>query len=493
MCRRRFLQIAAATGTALALGPQRWGWAGEQSPFGPLQDDDFLRLPEGFSYRIIAETGTPLPDGPVPYVRPQFPDLNAVFPQPDGKLLLSTSHEVPPFADGPVPPMPNDYDPVGGGAITSLLLNPDLSIAEGAYNAGGMSTNCSGSGTPWGTVLTGEEDLTTMGNEHGFVWEVDPHRNTKVRLDTCGKFEHETAVVDPGTGLVYLTEDSGTDSLLYRMRPAVPGDLARGGVLEAYSATGSWVEIPDPTGAAGEEPAQQGVARGALRFKRLEGGLMDGPWFYFTETEDDTACGRIWRIDREGHLEVWAEGSASGVLCMPDNIALDAARNMFVAEDMTDASTDRPNQVIFIDRRTGEMAVFAELAFQFSTPGENLADEPTGTVFSPEGHVMFINFQRQPDFGRTVAITGPFAAAGKKKKKDRGRPAAAPRSGRSKEQHALSSLSGLAMPLGSAAALVALRRRGRIDGELPDELEAVARELGEPPSVETPKRRPAKF
>src|SRR5918999_629135 len=116
LSRRQFLQVAGATSAALALGPRHWGWAKEgPSPFGPLQDDPFLRLPEGFSYKVIAETGQPLPDGPIPYVRPQFPDLNAVFPQPGGKLLLSTSHEVPFFANGPVPPMPNDYDPFGGG------------------------------------------------------------------------------------------------------------------------------------------------------------------------------------------------------------------------------------------------------------------------------------------------------------------------------------------------------------------------------------------
>jgi hypothetical protein len=145
--------------------------------------------------------------------------------------------------------------------------------------------------------------------------------------------------------------------------------------------------------------------------------------------------------------------------------------------------------VIFIDRKTGEMAVFAELAFQFSTPGENLADEPTGTTFSPDGRVLFINFQRQPDFGRTLAITGPFARA--RKKKDRARPATSPRASRSPEHHLLSQAPGLTLPVGSAAALVALRRRGRIEEELPGELEGVAQDLGEPEPVEKPKRRRA--
>src|SRR5688572_15957914 len=94
---------------------------------------------------------------------------------------------------------------------------------------------------------------------------------------------------------------------------------------------------------------------------------------------------------------------------MPDNLAFDAAGNAFVTEDKSNASSDNPNRLVFIDRRSGEMATFAELAFQFSTPEENVADEPTGTEFSPDGKTLFLNLQRQPDFGMTLAITGPFA------------------------------------------------------------------------------------
>ena len=43
---------------------------------------------------------------------------------------------------------------------------------------------------------------------------------------------HEAAAVDPASGVVYLTEDRG-DSLFYRFLPEVPGQLARGGKLQA--------------------------------------------------------------------------------------------------------------------------------------------------------------------------------------------------------------------------------------------------------------------
>ncbi|MGH7822114.1 MAG: alkaline phosphatase PhoX [Candidatus Binatia bacterium] len=410
LSRRAFLEVCAATGVAMALGPRRWGWAQEASPFGPLQDDPILRLPEGFSYRIVAQTGTPLLDGLGPYPRPNFPDLNVVFPLSNGRLLLATSHEIPPEFPLLTPPPGEDYDPVAGGSVTSLILQPDLSIAESAYSAGGMIMNCSGSGTPWGTVLTGEEATNDLAAPHGFVWEVDPMTHTKVRLDACGRFDHETAVVDPRSGVVYLTEDSGTDSLLYRMIPEEPGNLAAGGALEAYKADGTWVPITDPSA----DTAAQGVALGARRFARLEGGRFDPlapSRFYFTETEDDAGCGRVWRLDVDtGVLETFAQGDPNGVLCMPDNVAFDLAGNLFVCEDRGQAGPSNRNQIVFIDRQ-GNMAVFAELVQTVFTPGPvNIADEITGPAFTPDGAVLFVNLQRgAPLAGLTVALEGPFA------------------------------------------------------------------------------------
>lgn len=120
------------------------------------------------------------------------------------------------------------------------------------------------------------------------------------RLDACGRFEHEAAVIDPVTGYVYLTEDSGDDSLLYRLKPVRRRNLANG-ILQAYKAGGRWVRIDDPLGESGQEPAAQGIAKGALKFARLEGCKKRGRWLYFTESEDGTACGKVWRL----HLDTF--------------------------------------------------------------------------------------------------------------------------------------------------------------------------------------------
>lgn len=479
--RRTFLRAASATPAALALGAERWGRAADGSPFGRLQDDPLLRLPEGFSYKVIAETGMPLQGGRGPFPRPSFPDLNVAFRASGGRVLLSTSHEIPAESPVPVNPPGEEYDASASGAITSLLLGPGFDVVESSYNAGGMIANCSGSGTPWGTVLTGEEATVTFEADHGFVWEVDPLEHTKVRLDDCGRFDHETAVVDRVTGFVYLTEDSG-EGLLYRMRPRKRGVLAKGGMLEAFAGAGRWVRIRDPLGLDGKTPGTQGAEAGAVVFQRLEGGAFDGRYFYFTETQDESACGRVWRLQVDkGRLELFAEGRPGGGMCMPDNLVLDAARNIYVTEDKPTPDPSDPNRVQLIDRATGEVSVFAEV----STPG----DEATGPAFAPGGRALFLNLQRSGNGGLTLVIEGPFP-----RPRRRTAPVAAlPGSGRSAEttlleRHGRDLPSLASLPLAAAAALVNLRRRGRATDDLPGDLEEAASALGEPEFVAKPKR-----
>jgi uncharacterized protein len=485
LSRRAFMKATAATGLALAVGPARWSWAVAGSPFGPLQDDPLLRLPAGFSYKILAQTGTPIIGGRGPTQRPPFPDLNVAWRAGKGKTLLSTSHEIP-GEDIPVyaPAQPEEYDRLAGGAITSLLLNSNLEVIESAYNAGGMVTNCSGSGTSWGTVLTGEESTVRYEKNHGYVWEVDPHTHEKVRLDACGRFEHETAVVHKETGFVYLTEDSGGDSLLYRLRPEASQKLHRGGRLQAYRRTkraGEWLDIRYPN-SLDPSTSQQGVKKGATKFKRLEGGRFRGRYFYFTETEDLTACGKVWRLNTENNdLQLWAQGGKDAKMCMPDNVVFDRAGNMWVTEDRSEQSSGRDNRVLFIDRTTGNISPFAQV--------NGSIDEPTGPEFSPNGDVLFLNLQRSGTGGVTLAITGPFPERARSAARLAWDENVPPDAATSDEADFLRSLAlPLTMPLETAAALVSLRRREAVD-EVDPLLEEVTEAMGNPSPVPTPKRR----
>ena len=58
---------------------------------------------------------------------------------------------------------------------------------------------------------------------------VDP-----VPLTAMGRFQHEAAAVDPGTGVIYETEDSfDSKGLFYRFLPNDRRNPAKGGRLQA--------------------------------------------------------------------------------------------------------------------------------------------------------------------------------------------------------------------------------------------------------------------
>ena len=72
---------------------------------------------------------------------------------------------------------------------------------------------------------------------HGFVFEVPAYATALVDpipLTAMGRYSHEAAAVDPATGIVYLTEDTG-DSLFYRFLPNTRGELGKGGRLQALA------------------------------------------------------------------------------------------------------------------------------------------------------------------------------------------------------------------------------------------------------------------
>jgi uncharacterized protein len=377
MQRRDVIKAGLGGAVALTFGPAFWRTALAApaeigpGPYGPLGPADALgvRVPTGFSVRLIGQTGRLVPG--TAYSWHGEPDGAATFARPGGGWLYVSNSEL----NG------------GNGGVGVVAFDAAGSIVDAYRILGGTKWNCAGGATPWGTWLSCEEFRS------GLVWECDPFRAGQgVARPGLGSFAHEAAVVDPNTGIVYLTEDD-IDGRLYRFVPAVRGDLSRGRLQAAIVGTDGRVTWRDAsTKRPDRDPRTTAFARG-------EGAWFSGGSVYFTTTSDN----RVWRLDvATSRVEVIYDAAALGAaapLREPDNVTV-AARSgdIYVAEDADDV------QLVLLADAGGRRVVAPFLQFV----GHD-GSEVTGPAFSPDGSRLYVSSQRGFDGnGLTFEITGPF-------------------------------------------------------------------------------------
>ncbi len=398
--------------------------------FGPLQPDPagVLDLPQGFSYRVISSLGDTMSDG---FTVPDRADGMGCFDLGNGKIALVRNHELSPGTDGggvagaTYDTVARSLIPLPGGTTTIELDAATLERTREYRSLAGTIRNCAGGITPWNSWLSCEENTARadgrINRDHGYVFEVPADAGELVEpapLRAMGRFNHEAACVDPATGIVYMTEDRG-DSVFYRFIPAVRGDLAQGGTLQAlvidgvpdtrnsdgvmmavrqpYS--GTWITL-DNVDAPDDDLRTRGAAMGAAIFARGEGLWMGDGEMYFTATSGGAAGqGQIFRL-RPGNngpdaIDLFYESPADDEYSFGDNICVAPFGDLVVCEDQYGVTVDNYLRGI---TPTGEAYAFGRIRLQ---------TEPAGACFSPDGNTMFLNIYSPT---MTLAITGPWTA-----------------------------------------------------------------------------------
>lgn len=353
------------------------------------------------------------------------------------------------------------------GGNTNLVFR-DGNWVESYASFGGINRPCAGGSSSWGSWLSNEEigsnSVSDTGKKHGYIFEIPADTSVNaasvVPIVDMGRMAHEASALDLDTGYWYLTEDAGNANTLYRFLPnniqGGLGSLHEGGRLQGLAVRGQpgadlrfptlcqefqcdWVEIADPDAdrasitttvstVTGSGPFRGAYANGGAIFGANEGCWVANGVVFFTDKATSSAsataparAGVIWSLDLATLVLKAIFVSRDRVVGnSPDNICISPRGGLLFNEDggnSAPTSASIASQHLKVLANNGSSYVFAKNNYDFTraqldavgktgaTSGPQRNTEWCGSVFSPDGRVLFVNLQAP---GVTLAITGPW-------------------------------------------------------------------------------------
>ncbi|MBC7777148.1 MAG: DUF839 domain-containing protein [Phycisphaerae bacterium] len=364
----------------------------------PTSQTGHLVLPPTHDFQVLAQTGDTLADGST--LR-YAPDFTAFVPKNErsDRGYLSINHEIAGLQ--------------GGVTVFDLAFDPLNQIWEITHGlpidfsgAGGISRPCSGTVTPWGTVISGEEyiltsDLDSNGyNDAGWLIESRPSdRQFVQKIWKAGNAWHENCAIASDQKTVYWGADDYSRGYVFKYVATQKTQLAEGTLFvlvrdDSTSSTATWAPVPNATPTQCNNVNTYCQQLGAWNFSGIEDveiGLYDKIYFAAKYS------GRIWRFKDNGatvsDLEVFVENTqypistANGIKWTQwgtgaDNLAFDNANNLWVLQDGGD------NHIWMV--KPSHTAAKPKISLFATTPG---GGEPTGITFTPNKRFMFLSFQ----------------------------------------------------------------------------------------------------
>ncbi len=320
---------------------------------------------------------------------------------------------------------------------------------RGTRAAVGTLGNCAGGVTPWGTILTAEENyfnfvgdvefkdgkreqvpgdtyltwenFVKLPPEHyGWVVEVEPKSGKAKKLTALGRFSHEcatTVLARDGRTVVYSADDADQEHL-YKFISDKPGSLEKGELFVANLEQGRWLPLnwhsDNRLKSAFKSPTEMLVRTreaakivGATPLNRPEDVEIDpktGDIFISLTNSKikNDAFGSILRIseNKSDYLSLdfslatfVAGGPETGFAC-PDNLVFDKKGNLWMTTDMSGSVMHKPpfsefknNGLFFIALEGPSAGIPIQVA---SAPW---GAELTGPCFSSDGRTLFLSVQ----------------------------------------------------------------------------------------------------